>query len=361
MSGCVRHDISNDELRETFARQGFVTASDAIMPVLRQALRAASVSDVTILLEGETGTGKQVLAQAIHQLDPMRANFPFVTAHCSAISEALAESELFGHCRGAFTGAVDQRPGLFQAANQGVLFLDEINDLPLPVQPKLLDVIQRRVVRPLGSDRELPVNTRIIAASNQPLQPLVLQHRFRSDLYYRLNVVRLRLPLLRERPDDLAALVRAFARRYEKIYQPIVIVEQDLVDFLQTQPFAGNVRELEHCVVRMLFVKSHGTSLGLQDWFAQTDGDHAETGDYRDLIDEAAQNLWRSISRNGQSYLQAIQELEKKVLAAALAAGGRNRKDVAKKLQTSERTLYHMIRRHRLSGNRQTQAQEGAK
>jgi transcriptional regulator with GAF, ATPase, and Fis domain len=238
------HDASNDELRETFARHGFVTASDAMAPILRQALKAASASDITILLEGETGTGKQVLARAIHHLDPKRANFPFVIAHCSTINETLAESELFGHRRGAFTGAVEQRQGLFQTADQGTLFLDEVNDLPLGVQPKLLDVIQRSIVRPLGSDQEVSVNTRIIAASNQPLQTLVLQHRFRSDLYYRLNVVRLRLPLLRDRPDDLAALVSAFVGKYKSLYQPIVTVESDLVGFLREQSFTGNVREL---------------------------------------------------------------------------------------------------------------------
>lgn len=344
----ICHDASNDELRGTFARLGFVTASDAMVPVLRQALKAASASDVTVLLEGETGTGKQVLAQAIHQLDPKRANFPFVTAHCSTINEALAESELFGHRRGAFTGAVAQRPGLFQSASQGTLFLDEVNDLPLCVQPKLLDVIQRHTVRPLGSDREVLVNTRIIAASNQPLQPLVLQHRFRSDLYYRLNVVRLRLPLLRERPDDLAALVSALAGRYESLYQPIVMVEQDLISFLRLQSFTGNVRELENAVVRMLFAKKHGTSLCLADWFAQAG--HEKPDDDRDLIGEAAQNLWQSISRSGLSYAQAIHELENKVLSTALAAGGCTRREIAKKLRTSERTLYHMIRRHRLSG-----------
>lgn len=217
MGEATRHHSSNENLRATFARCGFVTASDAMSPVLRQALKAAWASDITVLLEGETGTGKQVLAQAIHRLDPKRAHFSFITAHCSTINETLAESELFGHCRGAFTGAVAQRLGLFQTADRGTLFLDEVNDLPLFLQPKLLDVIQRSSVRPLGSDREVTVNTRIIAASNQPLESLVLQHRFRSDLYYRLNVVRLRLPSLRDRPDDLPALLLEFAKTQEHL------------------------------------------------------------------------------------------------------------------------------------------------
>jgi transcriptional regulator with PAS, ATPase and Fis domain len=339
----------HEDLREIFARLGFVTASEVMDPILRQALKAALVSDVTILLEGETGTGKQVLAQAIHRLDPKRAGFPFVTAHCSTINETLAESELFGHRRGAFTGALDHRSGLFQTADQGTLFLDEVNDLPLSVQAKLLDAIQRRVVRPVGSDRESPVNTRIIAATNQALQPLVLQRRFRADLHYRLNVVRLRLPSLRERPNDIAALVHSFAKRYENIYGPILAVDQNLVNFLRTQCFTGNVRELENAVVRMLFAKNQGTSLSLEDWIRQ-DGD-GNNEDGRDLIGEAAQTLWQSMSRSGFSYSQAIRKLEQKVLTTALAAGGRTRREVAKSLGTSERTLYHLIRTHRL-GNR---------
>jgi len=348
----LRNDTSNDQLRVLFAQCGFVTASDAMAPFLRKALKAASASDITILLEGQTGTGKQVLARAIHQLDPKRAQYPFVTAHCGTINETLAGSELFGHRRGAFTGAVASRLGLFQAADRGTLFLDEINDLPLGVQPKLLDVIQRNSVRPLGSDREIPVNTRIIAASNQPLQPLLLEGRFRADLYYRLNVVRLQLPLLRDRPDDLAALVAEFARRYKSVYEPILTVEPELLSLLRGQSFMGNVRELEYAVVRMLFAKNHGTALRLEDWFAQAGDEKIE--DERDFIDEAAQNLWHSISRSGLSYAQALRKLERKVLKTALLSGGRTRREIAKKLRTAERTLYNRLRTHRLGNHAET-------
>ena len=347
MTTLVRPDALNHELRDIFAHLGFVTASDEMIPTLRQAHKAALASDITVLIEGDTGTGKQVLAQAIHRLDPRRAGFPFITAHCSTIHETLAESELFGHRRGAFTGAVTDRPGLFQAANRGTLFLDEINDLPLCVQAKLLDTIQRHVVRPLGSDREFPINTRVVAASNQPLQPLVAQHRFREDLYYRLDVIRLRLPPLRERPHDMAVLVKTLAERYESIYCPITNVEEDLVDFLRTQSFGGNVRELENGVVRMLLGKSQGTSLRLQDWCPQVVQNHYDEG--RDLIGEAAKNLWQFISSGDLSYAQAIERLEQKLLLTALVAGGPTRREVAKRLQMSERTLYHMIRGHGLA------------
>lgn len=252
---------TNDELRLGFNELGFVTRSEALLPLLRQAYKAACVSDVTVLLEGETGTGKQVLANAIHSLHHKRRAFPFVTMHCGSLSETLAESELFGHLKGAFTGAVTHRKGLFQSARRGTLFLDDVNDLPPVIQAKLLDVLQRSVVRTIGSDLEARVDVRIIAASNQPLKPLVLQNRFRADLYHRLNVVRLLLPPLRERMQDLSHLVLAFAHRHRDIYHPIERLEPELVSFLRSQSFPGNVRELENNVQAMLFSKVGGTSL----------------------------------------------------------------------------------------------------
>ena len=152
-------------------------------------------------------------AFAIHCLDQKRRAFPLITMPCGALSEALAESELFGHLKGAFTGAVNHRKGLFQAAHRGTLFLDDVNDLSPHIQAKLLDVLQRSTLRTIGSDVETRVDVRIIAASNQPLKPLVLQNRFRADLFHRLNVVRLRLPPLRDRMQDLPNLVLAFAHR----------------------------------------------------------------------------------------------------------------------------------------------------
>src|SRR5215813_8328554 len=203
----ILSELTNTELFTLFGRHGFITGSATMVPVLRMAQKAAIVGNITVLLEGETGTGKQVLAQAIHSLDEKRRAFSFITVHCSTITEPLAESELFGHQRGAFSGATRDRVGLFQAAHRGTLFLDDINDLPMALQPKLLDVLQRSVVRGVGSDRELAVDVRVIAAANQPLAQAVRQSRFRGDLYHRLNVVRLSLPPLRERCDDLAALI----------------------------------------------------------------------------------------------------------------------------------------------------------
>src|SRR5271154_5205302 len=240
----------DEELCRAFADLGFVTASNKLIPVLRQAGKAAKVSDITVMLEGETGTGKQVLAQAIHKLDQKRKSFAFVTVHCGTINETLAESEFFGHERGAFSGAFIARKGLFQAAHRGTLFLDDVNDLPPALQPKLLDVLQRNVVRAVGSDREVPVDVRIISACNRPLTPLVQQNRFRADLYHRLNVVKLALPPLRERPEDIPGLVLQFVERHRYIYPDVTGIDTELNQFLKAQPFPGNVRELEHAVER---------------------------------------------------------------------------------------------------------------
>jgi transcriptional regulator with PAS, ATPase and Fis domain len=340
------HQLSDGELRRCFNELGFVTVSEAIIPMLRQVSKAAFVSDATILLEGETGTGKQVLARAIHQLDQKRRTGPFVTINCSAVTDGLAETEFFGHSRGAFTGAISDRQGLFQAANHGTLLLDDVNDLPLAIQAKLLDVIQRNTVRAVGSDHETRVDVRIIAACNQPLRPLVLQNRFRTDLYYRLNVIRFSLPPLRERIRDLPELMLTFAGRYRQLYQPIESIEPELVRHLESHPFTGNVRELENTVQRMLFTKTEGISLSMKDWVAQSSREEVDLD--RDPLNEAALALWEAISKGGLPFTQVIQQIERKLLETALKSSGQTRRQLAKQLRTSERTLYHKIRTYNL-------------
>jgi transcriptional regulator with PAS, ATPase and Fis domain len=335
------------EIQLSFGRLGFVTCSPNVTTVLRGARNAADASDVTVLLQGDTGSGKQVLAQGIHQLDRKRCTHPFVTVHCSTISEALAESELFGHQRGSFSGASLDRKGLFQSANHGTIFLDDVNDLPFHLQPKLLDVIQRKTVRPVGSDREIPVDVRIVAACNQPLEPLVQQGRFRVDLYHRLNVIKLLLPPLRERILDLPLLLLTLAQRHAHLYGPVESVDADLVQHLGQQAFPGNVRELENAVQRMLFAKAKGTSLALEDWVAQT-GQEEDAGRDPDLMATAASAMWKVISQRGVPYARAFQEIEKRVLETALSADGSTRQQIARQLQTSERTLYYKMRAHRL-------------
>ena len=343
----MNEQVHDRDLLKTFEELGFVTCSSQVVSLLQRAMRAAQASDITVLLDGETGTGKQVLARSIHQLDQKRNTFPFITVHCSTISEALAESELFGHQRGAFSGAVSDRKGLFQAAHRGTLLLDDVNDLPVHIQPKLLDVIQRGTVRAVGSDKETPVDVRIIAACNQSLEPLVRKGCFRADLYHRLNVVNLPLPPLRERKGDLKHLILSFAKRYSRLYEPITDVDPQLLTLLQSENFPGNVRELENAVQRMLFLKIEGTSLSTCDWIAQAGPEDGRID--KDPIAEAASAMWTAISQRGVSYASAFLEIEKKVLETAIHFDGSTRREIAQRLKTSERTLYYKMRAHGLS------------
>jgi len=314
-------------------------------PLLQCAYKAAQVSDATVLLQGETGTGKQVLARAIHCLDQKRSRFPFVTVHCSTVSESLAESELFGHRKGSFSGAVTARAGLFQAAERGTVFLDDVNDLPVRLQPKLLDVLQRGIVRPLGSDRESSVDVRVIAAANRPLEPLVQDGSFRADLFHRLNVIRLSLPPLRERSEDIAVLILEFARRHASLHERIESLEPDLVQHLQACRFNGNVRELENAVQRMLFMKGDGNSLTREDWLQQETELTTESADRDDIL-RAANLLWIAMLRQQVPFPDLMRRIESELLQRALQVGGKTRREIAELLHTSERTLYHKISAH---------------
>ncbi len=337
----MERELPDSALQSLFRDLGFVSSSPELVPLLKRAYKAAEISDVTVLIEGETGTGKQVLAQAIHRLDRKRSSFAFTTVHCSTITEALAESELFGHHRGAFSGAVDSRKGLFGAAQHGTLFLDDVNDLPLALQPKLLDVLQRGILRPVGSDTEMPINVRVIAAANRPLEPLVREGLFRLDLYHRLNVVRITIPPLRTRRVDLCALLLAFTERHASFYAPIVSVDPELIRFLESQPLRGNVRELENAVQRMLFFKTEGSTLTLEDWMSQLRSEVMQ--DDVDLLATSASGVWQSIV-GGLGYDQALREIEKRVLTAAVAVPGSTRRKIAQRLHISERALYYKMR-----------------
>ena len=210
--------------------------------------------DSAVLLRGETGAGKEVVAQAIHAASPRRQQ-QFVAINCAAIPAALLESELFGHERGAFTGAVTPREGRFQAADRGTLFLDEIGDLPLELQPKLLRVLQERQIERLGSSRTIPVNVRVIAATNQDLWGMVQEKKFRADLYYRLNVFPINLPPLRERDGDIPLLASHFVRKFaERQRKSIDCIPEDVMEALESHPWPGNIRELQNFIERAVIM-----------------------------------------------------------------------------------------------------------
>jgi PAS domain S-box-containing protein len=245
------------EIDETSMFDEIVGKSAALQKVLKE-IETVGPTDSTVLILGETGTGKELIARAIHNLSSRHDN-AFVKVNCAAIPTGLLESELFGHERGAFTGAIAQRIGRFELAHHGTVFLDEIGEIPLELQPKLLRVLQEREFERLGSSRTLKTDARLIAATNRDLSDLVAEHRFRSDLYYRLNVFPIRVPALRERPEDVPLLVRHFAeifsRRMGKLIQSI---PADTMSALISYDWPGNVRELQNVIERAVILSSRG-------------------------------------------------------------------------------------------------------
>ncbi|HBV6980977.1 TPA: two-component system response regulator GlrR [Klebsiella pneumoniae] len=232
-------------------RQAIVTRSPLMLRLLEQAGMVAQ-SDVSVLINGQSGTGKEIVAQAIHNASP-RHDKPFVAINCGALPEQLLESELFGHARGAFTGAVSNREGLFQAAEGGTLFLDEIGDMPVALQVKLLRLLQERKVRPLGSNRDIEINVRIISATHRDLPKAMARGEFREDLFYRLNVVNLKIPPLSERTEDIPLLANHLLRQSADRHKPFVrAFSSDAMKRLMAAKWPGNVRQLvnviEQCV-----------------------------------------------------------------------------------------------------------------
>jgi DNA-binding NtrC family response regulator len=251
--------ISEDALRSEISFSEIVGQSAALRRALKEVETVAS-TDSTVLIYGETGTGKELIARAIHNLSLRRSN-PFAKLNCAAIPTGLLESELFGHEKGAFTGAIAQRIGRFELANRGTIFLDEIGDIPLELQPKLLRVLQEREFERLGSTRTLHTDARLIAATNTDLAEKVNEKQFRSDLYYRLNVFPIVVPPLRERREDIPLLVRHFVQKYtQRIKKPIERIPSAAIDALSEYDWPGNVRELEHFIERAVIL-SPGSEL----------------------------------------------------------------------------------------------------
>jgi DNA-binding NtrC family response regulator len=253
----LRREVANlrSQVRERFTHSGIVSQSSAMQKVLEMVSRVAQ-SDTTVLIEGESGTGKELIAKAIHHQSP-RARGPFVAINCGALPEPLLESELFGHVKGAFTGAIAHKMGLFEEANGGTVLLDEIGETPLPIQVKLLRVLQERQVRRVGSNTSTAVNIRILAATNKHLSQLVRTGAFREDLYYRLNVIPFALPPLRQRPEDIPLLAMHFLKKYATdMGKTMPSLPADTLDLLTHYPWPGNVRELENVMERAVVLTS---------------------------------------------------------------------------------------------------------
>ena len=236
-------------------RQQLISRSQVMEQLLQETEQVAG-SDVSVLITGASGSGKEVLANAIHKASP-RCKKPFVAINCGALPEQLLESELFGHAKGAFTGAVNQHKGLFQSAEGGTLFLDEIGDMPLPLQVKLLRVLQERQIRPVGSTDTIAVNVRVISATHRNLEDAMQENLFREDLFYRLNVVNLHLPPLAERPEDIPPLARYFVERAAKRHNPKVKnISSAALQLLAQSSWPGNVRQLENIIEKVTALSS---------------------------------------------------------------------------------------------------------
>jgi formate hydrogenlyase transcriptional activator len=252
--------ISLAEIRaDDMIDEGFIGQSRAMRDVFDQ-IRMVAPTDSTVLICGETGTGKELVARAVHRLSARRAQ-AFLKCNCAAIPAALLESELFGHEKGAFTGAVTQRIGRFELANRGAIFLDEIGEMPLELQPKLLRVLQEREFERLGSSRTIRAEVRLIAATNVDLPRMVADKRFRADLYYRLNVFPIEVPPLRERPEDIPMLVRHFAREMgHRMNRRALWISPSAMDALISHSWPGNIRELQNLIERSV-IRSPGDEL----------------------------------------------------------------------------------------------------
>jgi transcriptional regulator with PAS, ATPase and Fis domain len=234
------------------------------MQAVVEVLRTVATGDATVLLLGESGTGKELAARAVHYAGP-RSRGPFVPVNCAAIPETLLEAELFGHEKGAFTGADRRRPGLLEEADEGTLFLDEVADMPLALQSKVLRVLQDKAVRPVGGREARQLDFRVIAATNADLPARVRDGRFREDLYYRLAVIPVRLPTLRERPEDIPPLAAHFLGRLAgEAGKAIAGFDEDAMEWLLRHPWPGNVRELENAIARAVALAS-GATLGLRE------------------------------------------------------------------------------------------------
>jgi len=230
------------------------------MKRVERLIEVVAPTDATVLILGETGTGKELVARAIHRMSPRR-NLPFITLNCAAIPTGLLESELFGYERGAFTGALQQKIGRFEMAHRGTLFLDEVGDIPLDLQPKLLRALQEKSFERLGGTKTIPIDVRLVAATNRNLTQMMGDKLFRSDLYYRLKVFPIQTPLLRDHAEDIPLLVRHFTRKYaDRMGRQIDKIPSDTMKALMAWPWPGNVRELENFIERSVIL-TNGPSL----------------------------------------------------------------------------------------------------
>ncbi len=315
---------------------GDIVGASPAMREIYELVERAAPTDSTLLLTGETGTGKEIVARTVHRRS-QRAEGPFVALNCAAMAETLLESELFGHVRGAFTDARAARPGLFSQAKGGTLFLDEIGEMPLSLQPKLLRALQERRVRPVGSDSEVPVDVRLVAATHRDLEVAIEEGHFREDLYYRLNVIHLSLPPLRARGTDVLLLAEHFLRHYaERAGRTLSGFTREATERLLGYSWPGNVRELQNCVGRAV-VLARSEHLGVED--------------LPEKLRTAAASQVVVAASDDPSELVTLEEVERRYILRVMEAVGRNKSHAAQVLGLDRKTLYRKLEQYRIGAD----------
>ncbi len=335
-------------LKSKFKFDNIVGASGAMEDVLTT-VELVAKSTACVLIQGETGTGKELIANAIHYNSP-RANGPFVKVNCSALPESLLESELFGHVRGAFTGAIEDRKGRFEVADGGTIFLDEVGTMTPPLQVKLLGVLQEHEFEPVGSSKPMKVDVRVIAATNLNLEEEVKQGRFRADLFYRLNVVPIYIPPLRERREGIPLLVEHFLEKYGRENgKNITRTSREVLDLLMAYPWPGNVRELEHCIERAIVLSTTDSiSIDLLPISITSFKHRAGYGhvDHPDRL--LAQLIEDCGGKFGRTHARVIARVERALIQRVLADNNYNQSRTALELGMARNTLHKKIRALRI-------------
>jgi len=333
----VENRVLRKELKVSYSFQNIVGNSEAMHRIF-DLIKRVSQAPSNVLITGESGTGKEVVAKAIHYNGPLKDK-PFVTVNCGAIPEQLMESEMFGHKKGAFTSAIADKPGLFEAANGGTLFLDEIGELPITIQVKLLRALQERVIRRVGANDDIKVDVRIIAATNRDLEKMVSQGTFRQDLFYRLNVIQIHLPPLRERREDIPLLAQAFVKKFnERLGKNVSGISNEALELLSKYDYPGNVRELENIIERTMALEAGSVILpeSLPPMVTTPRGP------------KMASSHEIEIGESGIDLEKVLGQIEKELIVKAIHAAGGVKKKAAKLLKISPRSMRYRCDKYNL-------------
>lgn len=333
----VENRTLKKELNKEYSFQNLVGNSET-MHRIYELIKRVSQTPTNVLVTGESGTGKEMVAKAIHFNGPLKDR-PFVTVNCGAIPESLMESEMFGHKKGSFTGAVADKSGLFEVADGGTLFLDEVGELPLSIQVKLLRAIQERVIRRVGATEDTKVEVRIIAATNRDLEDMVKTGAFRQDLFYRLNVINIRTPSLRERPEDIPALANHFLKKYnDRLTKTVGGISAEAMEMLKKYDYPGNVRELENIIERTVALEGGATILpeSLPPFVNTPTGRKLASTHEIQITDE------------GLELDKIMGQIEKELLIKAIHAAGGVKKKAAKLLNITFRSMRYRVEKYSL-------------